>query len=262
MRCLLRSSSLIHKIKGCLSLNTRLPENTRISQSKRKKMKLKNITLATLAIALATPAISMAVELKSQKQKFSYSVGYRLALSLMNEGLDVEPAAFSAAMKDALSKAKPAMTTKEMQASMMAERDRQLKALKDKVAANKKAGDKYRADNAKKAGVKSLANGIQYRVINAGKGKQAAKDSEVTVHYKGKLVNGAEFDSSYKRKKPATFGLSGVIKGWQEIVPMMKVGDKWEVVVPPEFAYADKGAGTAIGPGETLIFEIELLKVK
>ncbi|GMT39651.1 MAG: outer membrane protein MIP [bacterium] len=225
-------------------------------------MKLKNIALATLVIALATPAISMAVELKSHKQKFSYAVGYRLALSLKSEGLDVEPAAFSAAMKDALSGAKAAMTTKEMQASMMAERDKQLKVLKDKIAANKKAGDKYRAENAKKSGVKSLENGIQYKVIKSGKGKQATKNSEVTVNYKGKLINGTEFDSSYKRKKPATFGLSGVIKGWQEVVPLMKVGDKWEVVVPPEFAYADKGAGSAIGPGETLVFEIELLNVK
>ena len=225
-------------------------------------MKFKNIALATLTIVLATPAISMAAELKSQKQKFSYSVGYRLALSLMNEGLDVEPAAFSAAMKDALSGAKPAMTTEEMQGAMAEERDKQLKVLQDKVAENKKVGDKYRADNAKKAGVTSLDNGIQYKVISSGKGKQASKDSEVTVHYKGTLINGTEFDSSYKREKPATFGLTGVIKGWQEVVPLMKVGDKWEVVIPPEFAYADKGAGAAIGPGETLIFEIELLEVK
>ena len=225
-------------------------------------MNFKNIALATVAIALATPALSMATELKSDKQKFSYSVGYRLALSLKNEGLDVEPAAFSAAMKDALSDAKPAMTNDEMQASMAAERDKQLKVIQDKVAENKKTGDKFRADNAKKAGVKTLDNGIQYKVITSGKGKQASKDSEVTVHYKGTLINGTEFDSSYKRDKPATFGLTGVIKGWQEIVPLMKVGDKWEVVIPPEFAYADKGAGTAIGPGETLIFEIELLEAK
>ncbi|MFW2440802.1 MAG: FKBP-type peptidyl-prolyl cis-trans isomerase, partial [Arenicellales bacterium] len=155
-----------------------------------------------------------------------------------------------------------ALTTEEMQAAMAEERDKQLKELQDQVAANKKTGDKYRADNAKKEGVKSLDNGIQYKVINSGKGKQATKDSEVTVHYKGTLINGTEFDSSYKRDKPATFGLTGVIKGWQEVVPLMKVGDKWEVVIPPEFAYAEKGAGAAIGPGETLIFEIELLEVK
>ncbi len=225
-------------------------------------MKFKNIILASVAIVLLTPAMSMAAEIKSHKQKFSYSVGYRLALSLKKEGLDVEPAAFSAAMQDALSGTKPALTPEQMKAAMMAERDRQLKLLKDETDANRKKGDKYRADNAKKDGVKTLKNGIQYKVLKSGKGKQAAKGGEVTVHYTGKLINGTEFDSSYKRKKPATFGLVGVIKGWQEVVPLMKTGDKWEVVIPPEFAYADKGAGTAIGPGETLIFEIELLEVK
>lgn len=224
-------------------------------------MKLKNITLAVLIMSLAAPAISAAAELKNHKQKFSYSVGYRLALSLKAEGLDVDPAAFSAAMKDALSDGKPALTTEEMQAALTAERDKQLKVLQDKVAENKKAGDKYRAENAKKEGVKTLDNGIQYKVITSGKGKQASAESEVTVHYRGSLINGTEFDSSYKREKPATFGLTGVIKGWQEIVPMMKEGDKWAVVIPPELGYAEKGAGNAIGPGETLLFEIELIKV-
>jgi len=223
-------------------------------------VKLKNITLVVLMMSLAAPAIA-ATELKNHKQKFSYSVGYRLALSLKAEGLDVDPAAFSAAMKDALSDAKAALTTEEMQAALTAERDKQLKVLQEKVAESKTAGDKYRAENAKKKGVKSLDNGIQYKVITSGKGKQASAESEVTVHYRGSLINGTEFDSSYKRDKPATFGLTGVIKGWQEIVPMMKEGDKWEVVIPPELGYAEKGAGNAIGPGETLLFEIELIKV-
>lgn len=225
-------------------------------------MKFKNITVAALVMIFAAPAVSVAAELKDHKQKFSYSVGYRLALSLKAEGLDVDPSAFSAAMKDALSGGKPALTDEEMQAAMTEERDIQLKALEEKVAANKKAGDEFRAENAKKSGVKTLDNGIQYKVITEGKGKQAGAESEVTVHYRGTLVNGTEFDSSYKRDKPATFGLTGVIKGWQEIVPMMKVGDKWEVVIPPELGYADKGAGNVIGPGETLLFEIELIEVK
>ena len=223
-------------------------------------MKFKNITLAILFMSLAAPAIA-ATELKNHKQKFSYSVGYRLALSLKAEGLDVDPTAFSAAMKDALSDGKAALTTEEMQAALTAERDKQLKVLQEKVTENKKTGDKYRAENAKKKGVKSLDNGIQYKIITSGKGKQASAESEVTVHYRGSLINGTEFDSSYKRDKPATFGLTGVIKGWQEIVPMMKEGDKWAVVIPPELGYAEKGAGNAIGPGETLLFEIELIKV-
>jgi FKBP-type peptidyl-prolyl cis-trans isomerase FklB len=165
-------------------------------------------------------------------------------------------------MKDALSGGKPAMTTEEMQAALTAERDKQLKALQQETDKNKQAGDKFRAENAKKDGVKTLDNGIQYKVLTAGEGKQAAADSQVTVNYRGTLIDGTEFDSSYKRGKPASFGLTGVIKGWQEIVPKMKEGDKWQVVIPPELAYADKGAGNAIGPGETLIFEIELLEVK
>ena len=225
-------------------------------------MKLNRITVAIVALVLSLPATAVAAELKSQKQKFSYSVGYRLAISLMNEGLDADPDAFAAAMKDALSGGKPALSTDEMQAALNAERDIQLKALEEKIAENKKAGDKYRADYSKKDGVKSLDNGIHYKVIKSGDGKQASADSQVTVHYRGTLVDGTEFDSSYKRGKPAAFGLTGVIKGWQEIVPMMKVGDKWEVVLPPELAYADKGAGNSIGPGETLTFEIELLEVK
>jgi len=183
-------------------------------------------------------------------------------LSLKAEGLDVDPGAFSTAMKDALSGAKAALSDDEMQAALTAERDIQLKALQEKVEENKKAGDKYRAENTKKEGVKTLENGIQYKVVTSGKGKQASAESEVTVHYRGTLINGTEFDSSYKRNKPATFRLTGVIKGWQEVVPKMKVGDKWEVVIPPELGYADKGAGDVIGPGETLLFEIELLEVK
>ena len=225
-------------------------------------MKIKTLFIALLALALSVPFATYAVQLDTQSQKFSYSVGYRLGLSLMNEGLDADPDAFAAAMKDALSGSKPAMTTEEMQAALTAERDKQLKALQEETDKNKQAGDKFRAENAKKDGVKTLENGIQYKVLTAGKGKQAAADSQVTVNYRGTLIDGTEFDSSYKRGKPASFGLTGVIKGWQEIVPKMKEGDKWQVVIPPELAYADKGAGNAIGPGETLIFEIELLEVK
>ena len=224
-------------------------------------MKFRNIILAAAVMAFVVPAVSVAAELKDHKQKFSYSVGYRLALSLKAEGLDVDADAFSTAMKDALSGGKAALTDEEMQAALTEERDIQLKTLQDKIAENKKAGDKYRAENAKKEGVTTLENGIQYKVITSGKGKQASADSQVTVHYRGTLVNGTEFDSSYKRDKPATFGLTGVIKGWQEVVPKMKVGDKWQVVIPPELGYAEKGAGNVIGPGETLLFEIELLEV-
>ena len=144
-------------------------------------MTLNRITVAIVALVLSLPATAVAAELKSHKQKFSYSVGYRLAISLMNEGLDADPDAFAAAMKDALSGGKPALSTEEMQAALNAERDIQLKALEEKIAENKKAGDKYRADYAKKEGVKSLENGISYKVIKSGDGKQASADSQVSI---------------------------------------------------------------------------------
>lgn len=223
-------------------------------------MRHKKLLALGLAALLVVPA--HAAELKTHEQKYSYAIGFRLAQSLQAEGLKVDATAFSAAMTDALSGKEPAMSVEDMQAALQAERDRQLEAFNKIAEANKAAGDKYRADNAKKDGVKSLPSGMQYRVLNAGSGKQASAESTVTVHYRGTLVNGKEFDSSYKRDNPAKFGLSGVIKGWQEIVPMMKVGDKWEVVLPPEFGYGESGApGGVIGPNETLIFEIELLEV-
>jgi FKBP-type peptidyl-prolyl cis-trans isomerase FklB len=154
------------------------------------------------------------------------------------------------------------MSTDDMQAALEAERDRQLAEVKKIADKNAAAGDAYRAEYAKKSGVKKLDSGILFTVINSGSGKQATKDSTVTVNYRGTLVSGKEFDSSYSRNQPATFGLTGVIKGWQEIVPMMKVGDKWEVVIPPELGYADRGAGDVIGPNETLTFEIDLIEVK
>jgi FKBP-type peptidyl-prolyl cis-trans isomerase FklB len=225
-------------------------------------MKFKTIPVAALAMAVALPLTTHAAELKSHQQKFSYAVGFRLAQSLKAEGLQVDPGAFSQAMKDSLSDAEPAMSVEDMQAALQAERDIQLKKLEETAAKNKAAGDKFRAENAGKAGVKTTDSGIQYRAIKSGDGTKAGKESTVTVNYRGKLIDGTEFDSSYKRNQPATFGLAGVIKGWQEIVPMMKVGDKWEVVIPPELAYMDKGAGDVIGPNETLVFEIELLDVK
>src|SRR5688500_7370522 len=123
-------------------------------------------------------------------------------------------------------------------------------------------GEAYLAENAKKEGVKTLPSGLQYKVIKEGAGKQPTKTDTVVVHYKGTLIDGREFDSSYKRGEPAEFGVTQVIKGWTEILQIMKEGAKYQVFIPWQLAYGDRGAGDLIGPHETLVFEVELIKVK
>ena len=127
---------------------------------------------------------------------------------------------------------------------------------------NLEAGQAYLEANKKKEGVVTLPSGLQYKIITEGKGKQPKSTDTVVAHYRGTLINGTEFDSSYKRNEPATFPVAGVIKGWQEALPLMKEGAKWQVYIPAELAYGPRGAGDVIGPNEVLVFDIELLSVK
>ncbi len=176
--------------------------------------------------------------------------------------MDVDAEAVSQALKDTLKGEKPKFTMEEMQAaaeSMQKKRVAQQQAAGDK---NMAAGKAFLEKNKTVAGVTTLPSGIQYKVITKGNGKSPAPTDQVSVHYRGTLVSGVEFDSSYKRNQPATFPVNQVIKGWQEILPMMKEGDKWEVAIPSDLAYGPPGRGGAIGPNETLIFEIELLSIK
>ncbi len=127
---------------------------------------------------------------------------------------------------------------------------------------NLEAGQAFLEANKKKEGVVTLPSGLQYKIITEGKGKQPKSTDTVVAHYRGTLTNGTEFDSSYKRNEPATFPVAGVIKGWQEVLPLMKEGAKWQVYIPAELAYGPRGAGDVIGPNEVLVFDIELLSVK
>jgi FKBP-type peptidyl-prolyl cis-trans isomerase len=135
-------------------------------------------------------------------------------------------------------------------------------ALPASAQVGREKGEAFLAENAKKEGVKTLPSGLQYKVVTEGVGKQPKKTDTVVVHYKGTLIDGREFDSSYKRGEPAEFGVSQVIKGWTEALQLMKEGAKWQVFIPWQLAYGEQGAGGLIGPNETLVFEVELLKVK
>jgi FKBP-type peptidyl-prolyl cis-trans isomerase FklB len=126
----------------------------------------------------------------------------------------------------------------------------------------KQRGEAFLAENKKKEGVKTLPSGLQYKVVKAGSGKKPKLDDTVTVHYRGTLIDGTEFDSSLRRGKPATFPVSGVIPGWTEALPLMEEGAKWQLFIPPKLAYGERGAGSLIAPNATLIFEVELISIQ
>ncbi|WP_339730372.1 FKBP-type peptidyl-prolyl cis-trans isomerase [uncultured Gimesia sp.] len=202
---------------------------------------------------------------KDQKQKVSYGIGYNLGQNLLKDQLELDPQILVKGIMDAMTKQKPQMTEDEIRATLIAFqqelRQQQEAKMKKAQAENIAKGKQFLAANAKKEGVKTTKSGLQYKVINKGTGKTPGQNDKVTTHYRGTLTNGKEFDSSYKRNQPATFPVSGVISGWTEALQLMKEGDKWQLFIPSDLAYGQRGSGPDIGPNEVLIFDIELLKV-
>lgn len=220
------------------------------------------ISSVLLACAMSMNVLA-ASKYKTEKQRLSYAIGVQIGSSLRAQGFkQVDAAALGQAVADVLNGHKLRVSKEDMQAAIKSFQQKKLAEREAMATANKKAGDEFRAKNKKKKGVKVTKDGIQYEVLKEGNGKHPTAKDTVTVHYTGKLINGKVFDSSVQRGHPATFPLDGVIKGWTEILPMMKVGSKWRIVIPPELAYGANGAGGVIGPNETLIFEIELLGIK
>lgn len=204
--------------------------------------------------------------LKTQKEKVSYSIGLDIGRNFKQQSIDINPDLLSKGIKDALSGASPALTDDEMrevmtafQTEMMAKMAENSKKAGEK---NKKDGEAFLAENKKKQGVVTLPSGLQYKILVDGKGRKPALKDTVTAHYRGTLLDGTEFDSSYKQGEPTTFAVSRMIKGWTEVLPLMRVGSKWQVYVPANLAYGDRAASQEIGPNSTLIFEIELIAVK
>lgn len=215
--------------------------------------------VATLVVLSTTP---LGAEDYTQNQKFSYTIGYQMGVKLRASGAEVDPAVFAQAIQDGLSGTEPKMTQDEMQAAFQAERQAKLDEQKAEAEANLKKGQEFLAQNKEKEGVKTLPSGVQYEVIEEGTGKTPAAEDTVEVHYRGTLIDGTEFDSSHSRGAPATFKADGVIPGFKEALTNMKEGAHWKVYIPADQAYGERGAGQAIGPNETLIFDLELLAVK
>ena len=216
--------------------------------------------LAANACADGVPA------LKTQKEKVSYSIGVDVAKSLAKMGMDLDVDVFIKGLKDGFSGKKTLMTDDEMHATMTAfQNDLTKKQSQGKQTAaeeNKKVGEAFLAENKKKEGVMALPSGLQYKILKAGNGKKPTAADTVECHYRGTLIDGTEFDSSYRRGEPATFPVAGVIPGWTEALKLMPVGSKWQLFVPSQLAYGEHGAGAEIGPNATLIFEVELLGIK
>jgi FKBP-type peptidyl-prolyl cis-trans isomerase len=208
--------------------------------------------------------------LKTQKDKLSYAIGMtvgtQLGSNLKKQSVEVDSRLVSQGLSDALSGGKTLLTEEEAKASLKELendiRKKQQAKSQGSAAANKSEGEAFLAANKGKAGVVALPDGLQYKILKAGIGPKPTAADSVVCNYRGTLINGKEFDSSYKRGQPATFGVSQVIKGWTEALQLMPVGSKWQIFIPPDLAYGERGTGSDIGPNVTLIFEVELVSIQ
>jgi len=217
------------------------------------------------AAKAATPAQESS-PLKTQTEKFSYALGMNLGTTLHKQSVEVDPNLLLQGLKDAIAGGKMLMTEDEARAAIMQTqnelRAKQQAQMQQAAEANKKEGAAFLAANKAKEGVVTLPSGLQYKILKAGTGPKPKATDSVVCNYRGTLINGTEFDSSYKRGQPATFPVNGVIKGWTEALQLMPVGSKWQLFIPPDLAYGERGAGADIGPNATLIFEVELMSIQ
>jgi FKBP-type peptidyl-prolyl cis-trans isomerase FklB len=204
--------------------------------------------------------------LTTPKDKASYAIGLNIGKSLHKDSVDVDPNILSQGIKDALAGSKPLLTDDEAKAAMVALQNdvRRNREAEMQVAgeANKKEGEAFLAANKAKDGVVTLPSGLQYKILKEGAGPKPSASDSVVCNYRGTLINGTEFDSSYKRGQPATFPVGQVIHGWTEALQLMPVGSKWQLFIPSEMAYGPRGPSQDIGPNATLIFEVELLSIQ
>ena len=230
-------------------------------------MKIRMVAAAIAILALGSWAQAQEPKgLKDQKEKLSYVIGVDIGKALEKQGVQIDPEIVAKGLKDGFSGGKLLMNDQEIQETMTAfqkeMRVKQEAALKQAGEKNKKEGEAFLTENKTKEGVKTLPSGLQYKVIKAGSGKKPKATDTVVTHYKGTLLDGTEFDSSYRRNQPATFKVNGVIRGWTEALLLMEEGAKWILYVPSALAYGERGAGGQIGPNATLIFEVELVSVQ
>jgi len=222
--------------------------------------------LFILAGSLCVQQVALAKdEIKTDKQKTGYSIGVKMGNNLKPFTSDMDIEAFISGIRDQYKGNKLKMSEQEIQTTMQKLQQtmasRKVAEQHQLAEKNTQQGKAFLAANKKKPGVKTTKSGLQYKVIKSGSGATPKESDTVTTHYRGTLIDGTEFDSSYSRGKPASFPVNGVIQGWQEALQLMKVGDKWQLYIPAELAYGANGPSPKIGPNATLVFEIELLKI-
>jgi len=229
-------------------------------------MNFKWLAIALLLFAAAPIHAQEQQALTTQKEKIGYAIGVDAARNFKRLGLDFDLETLIKALHDVYSGNKLLMSDEEMRTVMTAYKkeieQKQADAAKIAAEKNKKEGDAFLAANKAKEGVITLPSGLQYKILKEGDGKKPTDADTVQVHYRGTLIDGTEFDSSFKRGQPATFPVKQIIPGWREALKLMPVGSKWQLFIPPELAYGAGGAGDDIGPNATLIFEVELLAIK
>ena len=228
---------------------------------------MKNSFISFALLALTSTGFAQGTtELKTETDKVSYSIGLDIGSTFKKQNMEVNLDLLIAGMKDAVGGKKPLLTDDQVKETMTAYSksmmEKQAAKAKEESAKNAAAGEKFLAENKGKEGVKTTASGLQYKVIKEGTGAAPKETETVVVHYKGTLIDGKEFDSSYKRNEPATFPVNRVIKGWTEGLQLMKPGSKYQFFIPASLGYGERGAGQDIGPNQTLIFEVELQSVK
>ena len=231
---------------------------------------MKNFIIVLASVLAVSPLLGQekSPELKTDIDKVSYSIGLQVGFNfvkqndaLKKQNIQINTDVMVAGVKDAIA-GKPQLNPDQVRQVLSGFEKDMAQKVEARAQKNKAEGEKFLAENKKKEGVKTTASGLQYKVIKEGNGAQPKDTDTVTVNYRGTLIDGTEFDSSYKRGQPATFPLKGVIKGWTEGLQLMKVGSKYQLFVPPNLAYGERQMGPDIGPDSTLVFEVELLDAK
>ncbi len=222
---------------------------------------MRKLIFSLVTASVLSTAVS-AAELKTDQQRFSYIIGTQIGHQIKEDGIILDEGAFMQAIRDAASGTPSKLTQDEIRTTVENMKKERAELASQAGEKNKQEGEKFLAANRSKPGVQVLPSGLQYQVLHAGTGAKPAATDTVEVNYRGTLLDGTEFDSSYKRGQPATFPVNGVIQGWQQALQMMNEGSKWQLFIPSDLAYGSRGAGGVIGPNATLVFEVELLKIK